>query len=347
MSATIAISTVEIAHLDLAFAHTRIQRPRQIVDLADSLMRCGQLLPIVVVTDSPPGYVLIDGYRRVEAARRAGLDTLTAQIWPGSVRDALCRLLASDSARQLDVFEQAAVLHELKSTHGLNQNRIADRMGRHPSWVARRLALIDQLPEQAVYAVRSGLLSSWSASRAIVPLARANASHARSLVESLSTDPMTSRQLYDFWQHYRKAGRALREKMIAQPVLFLRSLSACRQQSSVDADDPAQRWSMDLRSAVRILVRCEQTACHVFGDQPPACDQLNALDTAASALTRLRQTIGRYAYAKPIGSTSSHRPGPSRPEYPADRAHNENVAQNRPPDFGRPGAATVLPAQSL
>ena len=41
--------------------------------LADSLMRCGQLLPIVVVAASASGFVLIDGYQRVAAARRAGL----------------------------------------------------------------------------------------------------------------------------------------------------------------------------------------------------------------------------------------------------------------------------------
>ena len=110
MASTIAISRVEIAHLDLAYAHTRIRRPRQIVTLADSLLRCGQLLPIVVVGAPAPGFVLIDGYQRVVAARRAGLDTLQAQIWPGCARDALCQLLASDGARQFDVFEQAALL---------------------------------------------------------------------------------------------------------------------------------------------------------------------------------------------------------------------------------------------
>ena len=146
MSGIIAINTVEIAHLDLAYAHTRIQRLRQIVQMADSMMRCGQLLPIVVVAGTPAGFVLIDGYQRVEAARRAGIDTLQAHIWPGPAQDALCELLARDGARQFDVFEQAALLRELKITHRLSQNQIAAGMGRHPSWVTRRLALIEQLP---------------------------------------------------------------------------------------------------------------------------------------------------------------------------------------------------------
>ena len=70
MPRIITISPVEIAHLDLAYAHTRIEHSRQVVALADSLLRCGQIVPIVVVAQKPPGFVLIDGYRRVAAARR-------------------------------------------------------------------------------------------------------------------------------------------------------------------------------------------------------------------------------------------------------------------------------------
>ena len=77
MSGAIPIETVEIAHLDRAYAHTRILRSRQAVHLAESLVRIGQLLPIVVIAGPPPRFVLIDGYCRVQAARRAGLDTLS------------------------------------------------------------------------------------------------------------------------------------------------------------------------------------------------------------------------------------------------------------------------------
>jgi ParB/RepB/Spo0J family partition protein len=197
MSATIAINDVEIAHLKLSYAHTRIRRPRQILELSESLLRCGQLLPIVVVAEDA-GFVLIDGYQRVEAARRAGIDTLKAQIWPQPAPDAVCQLLASDGARQFDVLEQAGLLRELKLTHRMSQNEIAARMGRHPSWVSRRLMLIEQLPEAVLEAVRAGGLSSWTASRVLVPLARANPQHAQGLVAALKDRQLTSRQLLGF-----------------------------------------------------------------------------------------------------------------------------------------------------
>ena len=188
MSATIAINDVEIAHLKLSYAHTRIRRPRQILELSESLLRCGQLLPIVVVAEDA-GFVLIDGYQRVEAARRAGLDSLQAQIWPSRAPDAVCQLLASDGARQFDVWEQAALLRELKLTHRLSQNEIALRMGRHPSWVSRRLMLIEQLPASAMEAVRAGWLSTWSASRCWCPWRAPTPSMPRRWLRRLKTMP--------------------------------------------------------------------------------------------------------------------------------------------------------------
>lgn len=352
MAATIAISRVEIAHLDLAYAHTRIQRPRQIVTLADSLMRCGQLLPIVVVAAPAPGFVLIDGYQRVAAARRAGLDTLQAQIWPGCARDALCQLLASDGARQFDVFEQAALLRELKITHRLSQNQIAAQMGRHPSWVTRRIALIEQLPPVAVEAVRAGHLSSWSASRVLVPLARANAGHARALVEAIEKDPPTSRQLCLFWQHYQKANRAVRQKMVAEPILFFKSLAARQadDHARIVGQGPEGRWSHDLHSVKHILMRLEKTARQVFYPRQPMLEQrglLTIFNDAANALECLQRTIGRLCDEKPDRPTNRDRHAPGRPEQPTDRPGDEDVQKDHPAHPGRPRTGASQPAQSL
>jgi ParB/RepB/Spo0J family partition protein len=340
MRETIAIRPVEITHLDLAYAHTRIRRSRQIVTLADSLLRCGQLLPILVVACKQSGFVLIDGYQRVEAARRAGLDTLQAQIWPGSACEALCRLLASDGARQFDVFEQAAILRELKITHRLSQSRIAAQMGRHPSWITRRLSLIEQLPKEAVNAVRAGHLSSWSASRVLVPLARANAGHAQALVLALAKQVTTSRQLDHFWQHYRKANRAAREKMVADPILFIKSLAARKAegQGQMVADGPEGRWLGDLHTVTRILGRLEKMARQVFLPRQSSLQQrrlLTAFNDATDTFQRFQRTIGRLCDEKHNRSPNRDRHAPGRSEHPADQSAHEDVQKDHPPHTGR------------
>jgi hypothetical protein len=63
------------AHLDTA----RVERYARMLDA----------LPPVVVFDTPEGLLLTDGYHRVAAARRRGLETVEAEVRSGSRHDAL------------------------------------------------------------------------------------------------------------------------------------------------------------------------------------------------------------------------------------------------------------------
>lgn len=352
MSGTIAINDIEIIYLDLLYAHTRIQRPRKVVDLADSLLRHGQLLPIVVVAGELRKFILIDGYQRVEAARRAGLDTLRAHIWPGPAPDAVCQLLASDGARQFDVFEQAALLQELKRTHRLNQSQIAAAMGRHPSWVTRRLALIEQLPAPAIEAVRAGHLSSWSASRVLVPLARANPAHAEALVVAIKGHPVTSRQLLSFFRHYQSANRALRQKMVDEPVLFFRSLAAKAGERTdrQTRDGPEGRWCRDMRTAGHILTRLDEMAPQVFFAGQTTLQRrtlLTAANHTRAVFEKLNNTIKGLTHEKRRRQTSGHRNERRRPEHPPDQPHHEDVAKDHPAHSDRQCAGSDRALQSL
>ena len=63
------------AHLDAA----RVERYARTLDA----------LPPVVVVDTPEGLLLADGYHRVAASRRLGLEEVEAEVRTGTRRDAL------------------------------------------------------------------------------------------------------------------------------------------------------------------------------------------------------------------------------------------------------------------
>ena len=63
------------AHLDAA----RVARYAQMLDV----------LPPVVVFETPEGLLLADGYHRLAASRRCGLETVEAEVRTGSRHDAL------------------------------------------------------------------------------------------------------------------------------------------------------------------------------------------------------------------------------------------------------------------
>jgi ParB family transcriptional regulator, chromosome partitioning protein len=217
-----AIETLEmeIAHLDLRYAHTRITNKGSLVRLAASIEQWGQSMPVITVAPS----VLIDGYRRVAALKLCKRDTVLAERWSCGEDQALIRLLAVGCEQRWDVFEQAAIIRELICCHKVSQVRVARLLGKDPSWVSRRLGLLESLPEEVLKKVRSGRLSSWAASRVLAPLARANADHATSLCRWISQKHVSTRELAEFFDHYKCAATITRERMAAEPAIFIKAM---------------------------------------------------------------------------------------------------------------------------
>jgi len=214
---------LDLHRLELRFADSRLVEPRAVARLAESIERCGQIVPCIVVAapgsqDGEGGgaqaLVLIDGYRRVGALRRLGRDTVGVEQWSCDLTTALLRLLAGTRDRAFASIEEALLLRALVAEHGLSRHEVARRSGRDVSWVSRRLQLLSGLPDAALAAVRGGHLSSWVANRVIVPLARANSAHAERLLAMLAATPLSTRELQCWFEHYQQTLRTAREHMV-------------------------------------------------------------------------------------------------------------------------------------
>ena len=251
------IETLEIGHLDLRYAHTRIRRPEALLPLMRSLEQWGQIRPVSVVPSDPPCHVLVDGYLRVEALRRCGKDMVLAEVCLCGEMEALLQVLMRVQERRWEALEQASLIRELHERHDLSQDKIARLLGKDKSWVCRRLSLLCSLPDDVLDAVRSGHLSPWAASRILAPLARANPEHAKARSQTLLKEHLSTRDLGDLLRHYQKANRKQRERMVLDPVLFLKALRAKDEESRTHSlkDGPEGKWLRDMKMAGHILVR--------------------------------------------------------------------------------------------
>ena len=276
---------LDLHRLELRFASSRLVEPRAVARIAHSIERCGQIVPCVVVAVSGgPGagggerLVLIDGYRRVAALRRLGRDTASVEQWACDLTDALLGLLARTQNRPFASIEEALLIRELMQGLGLSQHDLARRCGRDVSWVSRRLQLLSGLPDAALTAVRDGTLSSWSASRVVVPLARANAEHADRLLTALADAPLSTRELHGWFEHYQKASRGTREHMVSHPRLFLDALRETGEQRAGDRlrDGPEGECAADLRCIEAVLAAPPQ-ACRGAASVTPDADRRRAL----------------------------------------------------------------------
>ncbi|MCP4210733.1 MAG: ParB N-terminal domain-containing protein [Halieaceae bacterium] len=117
------IMRLDIHSLIPRFAPQRLHDAKRLHHLIRSIERNGQLTPVIVVPEEQDDlhWVLIDGYRRLEALRRVGEDLIWVDSWDGGVDEALLLCLARGPERAWEVIEEAALLQELATRHSLRE----------------------------------------------------------------------------------------------------------------------------------------------------------------------------------------------------------------------------------
>jgi ParB family chromosome partitioning protein len=219
---------LELGHLDLRYEPLRRRNARREHQLLASLSERGQVLPVVVLkAENSNGFVLLDGYKRVRALRRLCSDTVQATLWDLGAADALLleRLMRSSEADS--PLEQGWLLVTLRDEYGLSLDELSRRFDRSKSWVSRRLALCEQLPDIVQQHVRQGILAPHAAMKFLVPLARANKSGCIRLCTAV-TRPLSIRQTELLCLAYKAADEQGRTRLCQEPALFLRALDVVR-----------------------------------------------------------------------------------------------------------------------
>jgi len=164
-------------HLDLAelgdgLSALRLCDASALEVMRRSLARHGQLEALSVFT-SQGQLEIVDGFKRVRAARALGWRTLRARVADVDRVEAKILLLALHDRRGLTELEEAWLIRSLYRDEGLSQSTIAARLGRHKSWVFRRLMLVEALDPAVQADVRLGLLAP-RAAMAVSQLPRGN-----------------------------------------------------------------------------------------------------------------------------------------------------------------------------
>ena len=142
------------------FARYRLRSPALERALEVSLRRYGQMSPVVVFRWHDR-YELVDGFKRLAAARAGReLSSLWARVIAADERSAKAAIYGLNRVSgKPSELEEAWIVHALVRDDGLPQVEVAELLGRHKSWVCRRLALIERLEETAQAELKVGLLS--------------------------------------------------------------------------------------------------------------------------------------------------------------------------------------------
>lgn len=168
------IRAFALDRFDERFGSYRLAAPEAEPAMIASLRQFGQLSPVVCcLRDEVP--CLLDGFRRLQAARRiAEIPALQARFMELDDRQAKAAIYwLNQTVRRIHVLEESWIIYSLVREDGLSQVEVANLLGRHKTWVCRRLALLEKLEPQAREDLQLGLLSP-TAARQLLRLPRGN-----------------------------------------------------------------------------------------------------------------------------------------------------------------------------
>jgi ParB/RepB/Spo0J family partition protein len=333
---------LEFHQLDRRWEHLRVREPQRHRRLLASLAESGQQAPIVVVlaeanSTQPVNqrYLVIDGYKRIAALQQLGRDTVEATVWAMREAEALLLDRTLRLSQQETALEQGWLLREMEQRYGYSLADLARRLDRSVSWVSRRLALVELLPEGIQHQVREGTIAAQLAMKYLVPVARVNVEDCERMAAAFAAHHWNTREAGQLYTAWRGGSRVVRARILAAPELFLKTQ---RQPQAPTAVLPpatqAAALERDLEMAVAIVERASRRLAEALpemnGRQREQVQQ--QIGHARSQLERMAQRVkeGREeTHAEPGTTNSDSGDVPARSEQTRDRAGVETVAAER------------------
>ena len=301
---------VQVGELGEALARLRVLDERTVRAMRESLVRHGQLVPLTayVAVGAPGAVEVIDGFKRLRAARELGLGTLRARVLCVEPAAAKAAMRVLNEGHGLSALEEAWLVRSLHREDGLTQPTIGRLLGRHKSWVSRRLLMCEELDEVVQADVRLGLL----AARTAEALARLPRGNQREAAEAVMQHGLTHAQTE------RLAAQVL-SRPEGERTAALREAVAKTPQAAVAAQAPdhprpqrtAAQWLLaDIATLTRISARlqarllaqpiavADASAARLLGD---------ALAAAAPVLAALCRTIDHTLEGRHAAMDDAHR----------------------------------------
>lgn len=149
---------VALADLGQRYRRYRLADPEAEEAMAGSLRRWGQLAPVVACVRNEK-LELLDGFKRHAAARQIAGLTLSVRVLEVDEPTAKAAILGLNRGqRATRELEEAWIVQGLVRDDQMTQVEAAHLLGRHKSWVCRRLALLEKLSVAVKEDLRLGLV---------------------------------------------------------------------------------------------------------------------------------------------------------------------------------------------
>lgn len=187
----------EVREIEISRIVPNVHQPRfdfneeKLAELANSIKHHGIIQPLVV-NQKGEQFEIIAGERRFQAAKIAGLNKVPVIVREAEEKEKLELAIVENVQRHdLNSLEEAKAYKKLMDEFQMNQEEVAERMGKSRSAVANKVRLLG-LPVEIQRALVAGKITEGHA-KAI--LAISNLEKQRALFEMILKDNLTVRQI--------------------------------------------------------------------------------------------------------------------------------------------------------
>jgi ParB/RepB/Spo0J family partition protein len=248
---------LEFHQLERRWEHLRVRHAARQRRLLASLAEAGQQTPIVVVAAEGEAdrYVVIDGYKRIAALEQLGRDTVEVVVWPMSEAAAVLLDRSLRLSEHETALEVGWLLAELEQRFGYGLDELARRFDRSVSWVSRRLALVEVLPEAIQQQVREGEILAQVALKFLVPVARQSLEDCQRMAAIFAEHHCDTREAGQLYAAWRKGSPAVRKRILDDPALFFKTQRQAQEKAPSGTGAELVR---DLEMVVAIVSRAQR-----------------------------------------------------------------------------------------
>jgi len=147
------------------------------------------------------------------------------------------------------------LLAELEQRFGYSLDELARRFDRSVSWVSRRLALVEVLPEAIQQQVREGKILAQVALKFLVPVARQSLQDCQRMAAILAQHHCDTRQAGQLYAAWRQASPAIRQRILDAPDLFFKAQRQVQEKAPAETGAELLR---DLEMVAAIVNRAQR-----------------------------------------------------------------------------------------
>ena len=158
--------TTDISSIDQfseQYGGLRIIHPKADKAMVHSLEKYRQLTPVVVTRNGANDYGLLDDFKRLRGGRALSFTHPRSLVLELNERSGKAVIMQLNwVGKTISSMEEALVVHSLCYEDKLSKVEIATLLGRHKSWVNRRVAFIERLGDEAQNSITLRLIPvSW------------------------------------------------------------------------------------------------------------------------------------------------------------------------------------------